>query len=103
MIVFSWLLVQPWTASLIPDVAHIANMAKQFEPLLYASEAVVPRSRELAEAGIAVQDLGMSVRASNMSAAPVIMDQLDDLSDSLETLSRTMSSFFVNVDADMDG
>lgn len=101
-IVFSWLLMQPWTSSLIPDVANVANMAKQFEPLLYASEAVIPRSRELADASIAVQDLGMSVRATNMSASRVIIDQLDDLGDSLKTLSAQITSFFTNVDGDMD-
>ena len=101
-IVFSYLLLQPWTASLIPDVANVANMAKQFEPLMYASENVIPRSRELAEASIAVQDLGESVRATNMSASSVIIDQLDDLADSLKVLSEKITSFFTNVDGDMD-
>jgi hypothetical protein len=102
MVLLSWLLLQPWTASLIPDVANVANMAKQFEPLLYASENVIPRSRELAEASIAVQDLGESVRATNMSASSVIIDQLDDLGDSLKILSEKITSFFTNVDGDMD-
>lgn len=101
-LIFSWLLVQPWTASLIPDVANVANMVKQFEPLLYASENVIPRSRELSSASIAVQDLGESVRATNMSSSPVIINQLDDLADSLKVLSEQMTSFFVNVDGDMD-
>ncbi|EOA91762.1 uncharacterized protein SETTUDRAFT_162352 [Exserohilum turcica Et28A] len=101
-VLFSWILLQPWTASLIPDVANVANMAKQFEPLLYASENVIPRSRELAEASIAVQDLGESVRATNMSASSVIIDQLDDLGDSLKILSEKITSFFTNVDGDMD-
>lgn len=101
-IVLAWVLVQPWTATLIPDVANVANMAKQFEPLLYASENVIPRSRELADASIAVQDLGESVRATNMSASSVIIDQLDDLGDSLKVLSEKITSFFTNVDGDMD-
>ncbi|KAF1939423.1 hypothetical protein EJ02DRAFT_408515 [Clathrospora elynae] len=101
-VLLSWLLLQPWTASLIPDVANVANMAKQFEPLLYASENVIPRSRELAEASIAVQDLGESVRATNMSASSVIIDQLDGLGDSLKMLSEKITSFFTNVDGDMD-
>jgi hypothetical protein len=101
-IICSWILMQPWTASLIPDVANVANMAKQFEPLMYASENVIPRSRELAEASIAVQDLGESVRATNMSASTVIIDQLDDLGDSLKILSEKITSFFTNVDGDMD-
>jgi hypothetical protein len=101
-IILSWILLQPWTAGLIPDVANVANMAKQFEPLMYASENVIPRSRELAEASIAVQDLGESVRATNMSASTVIIDQLDDLGDSLKVLSEKITSFFTNVDGDMD-
>ena len=101
-LVFSWILLQPWTASLIPDVANVANMAKQLEPLMYASENVIPRSRELAEASIAVQDLGESVRATNMSASTVIIDQLDDLGDSLKLLSEKITSFFTNVDGDVD-
>jgi len=101
-LIFAWILVQPWSTSLIPDVANVANMAKQFEPLMYASENVIPRSRELAEASIAVQDLGESVRATNMSASTVIIDQLDDLGDSLKVLSEKITSFFTNVDGDMD-
>ena len=101
-IFLSYLLLQPWQASLIPNVANVANMAKQFEPLLYASESVIPRSRELADASIAVQDLGESVRATNMSASSVIIDQLDDLGDSLKILSEKITSFFTNVDGDMD-
>ncbi|KAJ4311325.1 hypothetical protein N0V94_008000 [Neodidymelliopsis sp. IMI 364377] len=101
-LVLSWVLLHPWNTSLIPDVANVANMAKQFEPLMYASENVIPRSRELAEASIAVQDLGESVRATNMSASTVIIDQLDDLGDSLKVLSEKITSFFTNVDGDMD-
>ncbi|KAF2193476.1 hypothetical protein K469DRAFT_712236 [Zopfia rhizophila CBS 207.26] len=101
-ILLSWVLLQPWNVSLIPDVANVAGMAKQFEPLIYASENVIPRSRELAEASIAVQDLGESVRATNMSASTVIIDQLDDLGDNLKVLSEKLTSFFTNVDGDMD-
>ncbi|KAF3044364.1 hypothetical protein E8E12_009607 [Didymella heteroderae] len=101
-VILSWVLLHPWNTALIPDVANVANMAKQFEPLMYASENVIPRSRELAEASIAVQDLGESVRATNMSASTVIIDQLDDLGDSLKVLSEKITSFFTNVDGDMD-
>ncbi|KAF3006849.1 hypothetical protein E8E13_010775 [Curvularia kusanoi] len=101
-LLLSWVLLHPWNSSLIPDVANVASMAKQFEPLMYASENVIPRSRELAEASIAVQDLGESVRATNMSASTTIIDQLDDLGDSLRVLSEKITSFFTNVDGDMD-
>lgn len=101
-LLLSWVLLHPWNALPIPDVANVAGMAKQFEPLMYASENVIPRSRELAEASIAVQDLGESVRATNMSASTTIIDQLDDLGDSLRVLSEKITSFFTNVDGDMD-
>ena len=101
-LLLSWVLLHPWNAIPIPDVANVAGMAKQFEPLMYASENVIPRSRELAEASIAVQDLGESVRATNMSASTTIIDQLDDLGDSLRILSEKITSFFTNVDGDMD-
>ena len=101
-VLLSWVLLHPWNAIPIPDVANVAGMAKQFEPLMYASENVIPRSRELAEASIAVQDLGESVRATNMSASTTIIDQLDDLGDSLRILSEKITSFFTNVDGDMD-
>jgi hypothetical protein len=101
-ILVSWILLQPWTSTLIPDIANVAGMAKQFEPLMYASENVIPRSRELAEASIAVQDLGESVRATIMSASTVIIDQLDSLGESLKMLSEKLTSFFTNVDGDID-
>jgi hypothetical protein len=101
-IIIAYLLTIPWNESLIPDIANVANMAKQFEPLMYASENVIPRSRELADASIAVQDLGESVRVTNMSASKVIIEQLDGLGDSLKVLSENMASFFTNVDGDMD-
>lgn len=101
-ILFAYLLTIPWNESLIPDIANVANMAKQFEPLMYASENVISRSRELAEASIAVQDLGESVRATNMSASTAINDQLDGLGENLKILSEQMTSFFTNVDGDMD-
>lgn len=97
---FSWLLVQPWTGFLIPDVANVANMVRQFEPLMYGSVNVVPRSRELVSASIAVQDLGESLRAS--SASETIIVQLDGLAQSLKDLSEQMNSFFSKVDGDMD-
>ncbi|KAF2744720.1 hypothetical protein M011DRAFT_479748 [Sporormia fimetaria CBS 119925] len=101
-LLLAYLLTIPWNQGLIPDIANVANMAKQFEPLMYASENVIPRSRELADASIAVQDLGESVRATNMSASTAIIDQLDSLGDSLKVLSEKLTSFFIDVDGDMD-
>jgi hypothetical protein len=56
----------------------------------------------LQETGVAVWDLGESVRGSNMTSAPVIVRQLDDLSESLKALSLELTRFFANVDADID-
>ncbi|KAJ4360633.1 uncharacterized protein N0V89_001199 [Didymosphaeria variabile] len=106
VLVLAWLLIHPWgteTASPGPNVAHLVSMVRRFEPLLYASENVIPRSRELSDASIAVEDLGESIRASNMSGSKVIVTQLDGLSENLKTLSQQIQTFFVHVDGDMDG
>ncbi|KAL5387856.1 hypothetical protein DPSP01_003254 [Paraphaeosphaeria sporulosa] len=105
-LVLAWLLMHPWgveTGSPGPNVAHLVSMVRRFEPLLYASENVIPRSRELSDASIAVEDLGESIRASNMSGSKIIVTQLDDLSENLKTLSQQIQTFFVHVDGDMDG
>jgi hypothetical protein len=38
-----------------------------------------------------------------MTSAPIIVGQLDDLSDSLKTLAIELTKFFANVDGDVDG
>lgn len=38
-----------------------------------------------------------------MTAAPIIVKSLDDLSDSLKTLATELTKFFANVDGDIDG
>lgn len=101
-IVVSWLLIQPWTASVLPDVVSVVGMAKQYELLVYASENAIPKSRELYTTSIAVEDLSESIRVSNMSASKTILDQLDGLSANLKTLSKHMRRFFVSVDVDID-
>lgn len=105
-IILAWLLVHPWGIEIDhpgPNVAHLVSMVRRFEPLMYASENVIPRSRELSDASIAVEDLGESIRASNMSGSKVIISQLDDLGQNLKMLSDQITSFFVHVDGDMDG
>lgn len=103
LVVFlAWLVFQPWDRGLVPDLANAASLAKGFEPLIFLSENVIPRSRELGESSIAVWDLGESVRATNMSSSPQIIAQLNDLSDSLRVLSEKLTSFFTNVDGDID-
>lgn len=106
VLILAWLLIHPWGTEGDhggPNVAHLVSMVRRFEPLLYASENVIPRSRELSDASIAVEDLGESIRVSNMSGSKVIVGQLDDLSENLKTLSQQIQTFFVHVDGDMDG
>lgn len=56
----------------------------------------------LQETGVAVWDLSESVRGTNMTSAPIIVHQLDELSDSLKSLSLELTRFFANVDSDID-
>ena len=86
----------------VPDLVKVASLAKSFEPAIYYSERGHAQIGELQETGIAVWDLGESVRNTNMSSAPVIVNQLDDLSDSIKTLSVELTRFFAGVDGDID-
>ncbi|TDZ24576.1 hypothetical protein Cob_v002254 [Colletotrichum orbiculare MAFF 240422] len=44
-----------------------------------------------------------TVHRSNMTSAPIIVKELDGLSDSLKTLAIELTKFFANVDGDIDG
>lgn len=96
-------LISPPSYQDIPDLVKIANFAQSFEPAIYYSEHGNAQIEELHDTGMAVWDLGESVRGSNMTSAPVIVRQLDGLSGSIETLAMELTQFFVNVDADIDG
>jgi hypothetical protein len=87
----------------LPDLVKIAGFARSFEPLIYYSENGVRQIGDLQETGVAVWDLSESIRAANMSSAPVIVGELDDLGDSLKKLSIELTKFFSNVDGDIDG
>ena len=87
----------------VPDLVKVAGLARSFEPLIYYSENGVRQISDLQETGVAVWDLGESVRAANMTSAPIIVDELDNLSDSLKTLAIELTKFFANVDGDIDG
>ncbi|MCJ1465322.1 hypothetical protein MMC07_003939 [Pseudocyphellaria aurata] len=86
----------------VPDLVKVAGLARSFEPLLFYSENGVKQIGELQETGVAVWDLGESVRLANMTSAPLIVQELDQLSDSLKTLSYELTRFFANVDGDID-
>lgn len=87
----------------VPDLVKVAGIARSFEPLIYYSENGVRQVGDLQATGVAVWDLGESVRSTNMTSAPIIVRGLDELSDSLKTLAIELTKFFANVDGDIDG
>jgi len=87
----------------VPDLVKVAGLARSFEPLIYYSENGVQQISDLQETGVAVWDLGESVRSTNMTSAPLIVSSLDTLSESLKTLGIELTKFFANVDGDIDG
>lgn len=87
----------------VPDLVKVAGLARSFEPLIFYSENGVAQISDLQETGVAVWDLGESVRFANMTSAPLIVAELDSLSESLKTLSVELTRFFANVDGDIDG
>ncbi|TPX15494.1 uncharacterized protein E0L32_004474 [Thyridium curvatum] len=86
----------------VPDLVKVAGIARSFEPLIYYSESGVQQVGDLQATGVAVWDLGESVRSSNMTSAPIIVRELDALSDSLKALAVELTRFFANVDGDVD-
>lgn len=96
-------LIQPGVPHPVPDLVKVAGLAKAFEPLIFYSENGVQQIGDLQATGVAVWDLGESVRTTNMTSAPIIVKELDDLSESLKTLAIELTRFFANVDGDVDG
>lgn len=101
-IVFMRTLLLPGLPQSIPDLVKLSGFARSFEPLIYYSENGVQQVGALQETGVAVWDLSESVRGTNMTSAPIIVRQLDELSDSLKSLSLELTRFFANVDSDID-
>lgn len=87
----------------VPDLVKVAGLARSFEPLIFYSENGVAQISDLQETGVAVWDLGESVRSANMTSATLIVAELDDLSDGLKSLSVELTRFFANVNGDIDG
>jgi hypothetical protein len=87
----------------VPDLVKVAGLARAFEPLIFYSENGVTQIGDLQATGVAVWDLAESVRSTNMTSAPIIVKELDELSESLKTLSIELTKFFANVDGDVDG
>ncbi|OGE51528.1 hypothetical protein PENARI_c013G10865 [Penicillium arizonense] len=101
-IAFMRALLLPGLPQSIPDLVKLSGFARSFEPLIYYSENGVQQIGTLQETGVAVWDLSESVRGTNMTSAPIIVHQLDELSDSLKSLSLELTRFFANVDSDID-
>ncbi|KAE8379912.1 hypothetical protein BDV26DRAFT_279982 [Aspergillus bertholletiae] len=101
-IVFMRALLLPSVPQAIPDLVKLSGFARSFEPLIYYSENGVQQIGTLQETGVAVWDLSESVRGTNMTSAPIIVRQLDELSESLKSLSLELTRFFANVDSDVD-
>lgn len=95
-------LLLPSLPQAIPDLVKLSGFARSFEPLIYYSENGVQQIGTLQETGVAVWDLSESVRGTNMTSAPIIVRQLDELSESLKSLSLELTRFFANVDSDID-
>jgi hypothetical protein len=76
----------PPTPPPVPDLVKVAELARSFEPLIYYSENGVQQITTLQETGVAVWDLGESVRSTNMTSGPLIVTELDTHSESLNTL-----------------
>lgn len=96
-------LLQPPPPPPSPDLVKVATLARAFEPLIFYSENGVQQIGDLQETGVAVWDLGESLRSTNMTSAPIIVKELDDLSENLKTLAIELTRFFANVDGDIDG
>lgn len=91
------------TSPPVPDLVKVAGLARNFEPLLLYSENGARQIGDLQETSVAVWDLGESVRSANMTSGPLIVEELDQLSESLKTLSIELARFFADVDGDIDG
>lgn len=85
-----------------PDLVKVAGLARAFEPLIYYSENGINQIGDLEATGIAVWDLSESVRSTNMTSAPIIVKELDELGQSLKTLAHELTRFFASVDGDVD-
>ncbi|KAI5919608.1 hypothetical protein F4810DRAFT_703407 [Camillea tinctor] len=95
-------LFQPMYLQPVPDLVKVAGLARSFEPLIWYSQNGGSQVNDLQATSVAVWDLSESVRLSNMTSAPTIVTALDELSDSLKTLSEELTKFFANVDGDVD-
>ena len=104
--VFAWSimrsLISTPTPLPTPDMHRATQIARTFEPLIHYSESGAVHISDIQDTSVAVWDLGESVRSSNFTSAPIIVKQLDDLSESFKNLAVVLTSFFANVEGDID-
>lgn len=86
----------------MPDLIKLSNLALSFEPLIYYSGNEIQQINVLNNMGAAVWDLGYTVKISDMAEAPSIAVELSDLSDSLTSLSHSLTKFFTGINSDVD-
>ena len=86
-----------------PHLIKVAHLARSFDPMIFYSESGILQVGDLEQTGTAVWDLGESVRQANMTSAPLIVQELDDLGESLKTLAVELTKFFATVGGDIDG
>ena len=96
------LLSQSPVQPVLPDLVKVASLARSFEPLIYYSENGVRQIDDLEKTSVAVWDLGESIRAANMTSSPIIVTELDELTENLKRLAMELTRFFANVDGDVD-
>lgn len=95
-------LVAPPREFPMPDLIKLSNLALSFEPLIYYSGNEIQQINVLNNMGAAVWDLGYSVKISDMAESPSIAIELSDLSDSLTSLSQSLTKFFTGINSDVD-
>ena len=95
-------LFQPPAPRPMPDLVKVAGLASSFEPLLIYSENGMQQINNIQQTSVALWDLGETVRAANMTSAPLMSQELDGLSESLNKLVTELTKFFANVDGDID-
>lgn len=96
------ILFVPAVPAPVPDLVKLSTLAKSFEPVIFYSENGYSQIIALQETSVAVWDLGESVRSASISSAPLIVESLDELSETLKTLGLELTRFFADVDSDVD-
>lgn len=85
-----------------PDIIKVAGLARNFEPMIDYSQHGVAQISHLQATGVAVWDLGESVKSSDMVSRTLIVSELEELAKGFSHLVLEMTRFFATVDADVD-